>query len=174
MGTFSAYSLPIQGLKIGIHEFKYALDATFFNQFEDNAVGPGLIEALVELDKRSDMLVFRFELGGWLSANCDRCTADIRMPLEGEQMLYVKYSDTPTDDDDEVVFVARDASIFNVAKYLYEFTVLALPISNTYDCEHDEVPPCNFEVLQMLEKNAQDQQNSEGDNSIWDALKDLK
>jgi hypothetical protein len=48
--------------------------------------------------------------------------------------------------------------------------VLALPITNTYDCENDPNPPCNFEVLKHLNP----EQNDPSDGSIWDSLKDLK
>jgi uncharacterized metal-binding protein YceD (DUF177 family) len=84
--------------------------------------------------------------------------------------LVVKYGDAEGDEDDEVVFISRDTPEFNVAPYLYEFAVLALPITNTYDCESDPNPPCNRDVLKYLENEADEGKS----NPLWDALKGLK
>jgi len=170
MDPFLPYSIPIQGLKIGIHRFKYTLDSAFFRQFEDSPIVEGLVEAVLELDIRSDMLLLDFQLEGYSEAECDRCTASIHLPILTERQLVVKYGDAEGDEDDEVVFISRDTPEFNVAPYLYEFAVLALPITNTYDCESDPNPPCNRDVLKYLENEADEGKS----NPLWDALKGLK
>jgi uncharacterized protein len=173
MGTFSAYSLPIQGLKIGEHQFEYQLDQAFFSLFEESPIQDCDLTVYVDLDKRADMLVFEFEVVGWVQAVCDRCTAGIQLPVEGFHNLYVKYSEEMLEDDDEVVFILPDTPVFNIAKYLYEFSVLSLPLTNTYDCENDDPPPCNEDVLKVLRQSQTNDDNSEG-GSLWDSLKDFK
>ncbi|MBK9338976.1 MAG: DUF177 domain-containing protein [Lewinellaceae bacterium] len=170
MDPFIAYSIPIQGLKIGIHQFKYTLDRDFFRHFEGSLIEEGRVEVEMQLDKRASLLVLDFVLTGYAQAACDRCTASINLPLYDERQLVVKYGDAAGDDDDEVVFISREASALQVAPYLFEFAILALPITNTYDCAADPNPPCNFEVLKFLEDNA-DKSKS---NSVWDALNGLK
>lgn len=164
------YSIPIQGLKIGVHWFKYTLDSAFFRHFEDSPVENGVVEVTLQLDKRSDMLVLDFALEGYTDAECDRCTAAIHLPVRDERQLVVKYGDPEGEEEDEVVFISREAPEFNVARYLYEFVVLALPITNTYDCQSDPNPPCNFDVLKYLENGAGEGKS----NPVWDALKGLK
>lgn len=171
MDTLSAYSVPIQGLKFGIHHFQYELDRAFFSHFEASPVAEGSIKFDLALEKRSDMLVLDFTLSGRVQAECDRCTANIALPLADERQLVVKFGETQGEEEDEVVFIPREAPEFNVAKYLYEFTVLALPITNTYDCQSEPNPPCNFEILRLLKSETEE--NQPGD-SVWDALKDLK
>jgi uncharacterized metal-binding protein YceD (DUF177 family) len=169
MDPFVPYSIPIQGLKNGIHRFKYRIDQAFFRLFEDSPVEEGAVDFEVELDKRPGMFLLDFSLKGSIRAECDRCTASIDLPIEDERQLIVKYGETEGEEEDEVVFIHPETSSFNLAKYLYEFTVLAMPITNAYDCENDPEPPCNFEVLKFLENEA-----SEGKtNSVWDALKGL-
>ncbi|MFN0174318.1 MAG: YceD family protein [Saprospiraceae bacterium] len=169
MDAFVAYSLPIQGLKTGVHSFKFEVDGAFFAQFEDSPVQEGKVLFGLELDKRPDLLLFNFTLEGFVKAECDRCTATIDLPLEDERQLIVKFGEEEMEVDDEVVFLQRDASVFNVAKYLYEFVVLALPITNTYDCENDPKPPCNLEVLKHLKSDSEEDKA----NSVWDSLRDL-
>jgi uncharacterized metal-binding protein YceD (DUF177 family) len=169
MNAHAAYSIPIQGLKVGVHRFTFKIDSAFFRHFEDSPVQEGEIEFDLQLDKRPDMLILDFELKGFVKAECDRCTALIDLPLEDERQLIVKYGETKGEEEDEVVFLHKEASEFNVAKYLYEFTVLALPITNTYDCQNNPNPPCNFEILKYL-NNESSEQNS---NIVWDALKGI-
>ncbi len=169
MNAFVAYSIPIKGLKIGIHQYTFTIDSAFFSHFEDAPITEGDIRFGLQLDKRPDMLILDFDLEGSIKAECDRCTATIDMPLQDSRELIVKYGEAEGDDEDEVVFIHREASEFNVAKYLYEFSVLALPITNTYDCQNDPNPPCNFEILKYLNNEAGEQ----NPDSVWDALKDL-
>jgi len=170
MNAFVAYSIPIKGLKVGIHRFKFTVDSAFFSRFEDAPIEEGEIQFDLQLDKRPDMLILDFDLRGYVKAECDRCTATINLPLKDSRELIVKYGEAEGEEEDEVVFIHREASEFNVAKYLYEFSVLALPITNTYDCQNDPNPPCNFDILKYL-TNETDAQKPD---SVWDALKDLK
>jgi uncharacterized protein len=176
MGAFSQYSLPIQGLKIGVHQFSYTLDAAFFTHFEDTPIAESEVEVSLELDKRSDMLVLVFLVSGWVKSACDRCNADIHLPIEGEHHLYVKYSEDDEEESDEVIFIHREAPSFNVAQYLYEFSVLSLPLTNTYDCQNDAQPPCDQSVLNILdqtEETTNETTSTPPTSSVWDVLKDL-
>lgn len=170
MDPFLAYSIPIQGLKTGIHRFKYTLDREFFRHFEGSPIEDGKVEVDVQLDKRADMLLLDFKIDGYSNTECDRCTAAIELPFQEERQLVVKFGDAEGEEEDEVVFISREAPALQLAPYLYEFTVLALPITNTYDCRSEAQPPCNFEVLKYLENNTEEGKS----NPVWDALKDLK
>ena len=169
MNALAPYSIPILGLKIGVHHLKYAIDGAFFRHFEGSPLESADVRFEVELDKRADMLLLDFELEGTVRAICDRCTAEIDLPIEDSRQLIIKYGDSEGEEEDEVVFISREASEFNVAKYLYEFTILALPITNTYDCESDPTPPCNRDILKYLEQESDEQKPP----SIWDTLKDF-
>ena len=124
----------------------------------------------VVLDKRPDMLLVDFNFTGYMVTSCDRCTATIQLPLSDERHLIFKYGEAEGETEDEVVFISRESSELNLAPYLYEFSVLSLPMTNTYECQQDANPPCNFEVLERISKEEDEQKGS----SVWDALKDLK
>jgi uncharacterized metal-binding protein YceD (DUF177 family) len=165
MNPFVAYSIPIQGLKTGIHHYKFVLDSAFFSNFEESPITECSLQYAVKLDKRPDMLLFDFEMEGYVNAECDRCTAEIELPIDTQRQLIVKYGDAEGETEDEVVFIHPETSSFNLAPYLYEFAVLALPITNTYDCQSEQNPPCNFEVLDYLKNDTQPQSGT-----IWDVL----
>ncbi len=168
MGALVPYSIPIQGLKIGIHRYKYHLDREFFRHFEDTPIENSNIEATLQVDKRSDMFLLGFALEGTVEAICDRCTAPIHLPIGDEWQLVVKFGESEGPDDDEVVFISRDIWELNVAAYLYEFAVLALPMTNTYDCESEAEPPCNQDILQLLNPATGD---GNAESPVWEVLK---
>ena len=169
MDHFSEFSIPILGLRDGEYQFDYQLDSSFFSRFEDSPITDADLHVAVQLDKRSSMLIWDMQLKGTTAAVCDKCTVPIRLPLDDEMELIVKHSETPNEDD-EVVFIHPSTSHFNLAKYLYEFAVLSLPLVNVYDCQSDENPPCNFDILEKIEKN----RDHNSDNPVWDVLKDIK
>lgn len=169
MNAFGAYAIPILGLKTGVHHYQYTIDRDFFAHFEGSPIETGTVNFDLNFEKRSDMLLLDFTLKGFIGTECDRCTAQINLPIEDERQLIVKYSEQPDDEEDEVVFISRELSHLNIARYLYEFTILALPITNTYACEDDSEPPCNQDILKFLKKDTDDDTPS----SIWDALKGL-
>ncbi len=170
MDAFVAYSLPIQGLKSGENRFEYEIDSEFFKNFEDSPVGEAQIKFEILLDKRPDLLILDFALKGHVGVECDRCTAPINLPLEGERQLMVKFGEQE-EEEDEVVYLPDWNATFNLAKYLYEFTVLSLPIINRYDCKSDPKPPCNFDVLQYLK--TEEDEDTQADNPVWDVLKKI-
>jgi uncharacterized metal-binding protein YceD (DUF177 family) len=168
MDHFSEYSIPILGLRDGDHQFEYRLDNAFFARFEESPIGAANLRAVLNLEKRTSMMILHMELDGTIDAICDKCTAAIDLPISEEMELIVKHNETPGEDDD-VVFIHPSTSHFNVAKYFYEFAVLTLPIVNVYDCDQDDTPPCDFEVLKKLESY----KSVDGDNPFRDALKDI-
>jgi len=171
MGAFTAYSIPIQGLKIGVHHYKYSVNADFFRHFEGAPIQESELSFEVVLDKRPDMLLVDFNFAGYMVTECDRCTATIKLPLSDERTLIFKYGEAEGETEDEVVFIPRESSELNLAAYLYEFSVLSLPMTNTYDCQSEPEPPCNFEILARISTEEEAEQKNA---SVWDALKDLK
>lgn len=138
-----------------MHHYQFEVDDEFFSLFEDSPLQDGKMKFEIDFDKRADMLLIDFRLEGSVRAECDRCTAMMAdLPLQDERQLIVKYGEDEGEEEDEVVFISREASDFNLAQYLYEFSVLALPIRNAYDCQKQQTTdfPCNFEVLDFLEK----------------------
>ena len=169
------YSLPIKGLHNGIHEFSFQIGSDFFSNFEDSPIEACQIELALTLDKRPSMMVLEFDFDGTVRTECDRCLASINLPIEGHQRLVVKYSEDAEQEDADMIFVHPEASDLNVATYIYEFIVLAVPMIKVYDCQDEENPPCNFEMLAFLSQNEDKAtENAPESNPVWDALKNLK
>ncbi|MEM1323435.1 MAG: DUF177 domain-containing protein [Bacteroidota bacterium] len=164
MSELNKYSIPIQGLKGGTHQFDFQVDNHFFSQFESSPIKEGSFEVQLFFDKRPDMMVLDFAFTGKISTECDRCLAEFELPLQDKQQLLVKYGEEFSEEEAEVVYIIRGTPLFNVARYIYEYICLAMPMIKL--CEAGGVE-CDPESLKYLE-----QQNDDPDeNSIWEELK---
>ena len=152
MKPLTEFTLPIIGLKMGLSEFDFSIGSSFFSQFEASPLKNGDVDVHLTLDKHSDMLVLDFEISGLVETVCDRCLAPIDLPIDDERQLIVKYSEEKVvDEDDEIVFLHPDLSDWNIAKYVYEFVILAIPMIQVIeDCETQTDPPCDFELLKRI------------------------
>lgn len=171
MSVLDHFSLPYIGLKDGIHRVLFTADKQFFAEFEHSPIKDGYFEIVLDIDKRAGLSILQFHISGTASAICDRCLADIRLPVVSENILHVKVSDIESDDD-EVIFLKTDQSQLNVAQIVYEFICLAMPIVTVYDCESENPRVCNMDVLNKI--SPYDENNSEGKtNGLWSSLENL-
>jgi len=174
MSALKQFNIPIRGLKTGFHEYEFSIDQDFFSEFEGSPIQKGGFEVKFILDKREDMLVLTFDFKGSMSTDCDRCLANINLPMQANEDLIVKYADE-ANEEDVVIYISRETTELNVAKYLYESIILAMPVTNVYNCEEEKENVCDLEMLKYLENKAEKEQEekpSDGD-SPWDALKDF-
>ena len=174
MGGLLEYSLPVKGLGNGIHQFRFQVDASFFKHFEESPVAAGRVEVTLDFDKRPDLYVLDFQLEGVVRTECDRCLAEIDLPIADQQRLLVKFSEEEEIEDAEVVFISREATQLDVSRFVYEFIILAMPIIRAYDCENDENRQCNEELLRYLQGEEEKREEPTGTNPIWEELKKLK
>lgn len=167
------FVLPIKGLANERYRWDFRLKSDFFAAFENSPIGEGEVDVTVDLDRRPSLLIFDIHVGGYINCSCDRCTADIQLPLSRSFRLMVKlaWEEEAGDEDPEIIFIDPDTSEFDLAVYLYEFACLSIPLSKTYECDEEANPPCNFKVLEKLERdNAESNEDDESEN-IWDQIK---
>ena len=174
MKSLNHFTLPILGLKVGLHQFDFQIDSSFFAHFEQQVIEKGDCQVRLYFDKRPDMMVLNFDWHGSVQTKCDRCLATIQLPINGNNQLMVKYAATEREED-EIWYIPSGKSEINLAKVIYEFVFLSLPIIKTYDCENDEQPPCDEEMLQYLLPENENEEDNDDDSSnpLWDALKDF-
>ena len=166
------YTIPIKGLGNGTHVFQFEVDRQFFQQFEQSPVEDGNLKVKLTFEKRPELYELTFAFAGSVLTDCDRCLEAIHLPISDEQQLIVKFSsEEDMEEEAEVIYISPEAKQLNVARYIYEFICLAIPMIKVYDCQREEVPPCNPAMLKYLEASEEEAPKSE--NPIWDQLKDL-
>lgn len=163
------FVLQFSSLKLGIHEYEFEIVDLFFEQFNIEDVTGGDFHIDLSLEKRDNMMELNFKINGSLSTSCDRCLDPIRIPLEGERELLVKFGDTTSTENDELLVLGYEAYQIDVAPYIYEFITLNFPLRKVHT-ENE----CNQEVIDRLYPDVEEQQEDNETSNMWDKLKELK
>ena len=172
--------VQFSGLSTGKYEYSYVLDNTFFDGYENEDLREGKVDFEVTLERHERMLMFTFLFKGEMKTTCDRCLGEMSVPLEGEEHLCVKFSDTETSDDENVVYLPESAYQIDLAQWMYEYVAVSMPMQHV----HPE-GECDPEMLRFIMDESADE-DAEGDEEEvvrelgegesdprWDALKQL-
>ena len=118
------YSIAFKGLKNGHHEFRFAVDKSLFEAFENTEIKDGACEVRVDLNREESQLVLDVSISGHVVVACDRCLEDCRIPIDFEGRLLVKFSDEVREYDGEVLWLLPGEEQVDLAQYIYESIVL--------------------------------------------------
>jgi uncharacterized metal-binding protein YceD (DUF177 family) len=173
MKVLDQYTIPYKGMGNGIHNLEFDIDNNFFSAFEASHLDNGKFKVSIEMDKRYDSSVFIFQIIGSTNTSCDRCLESIDLPMQGEFKLHVKHN-ADGESDDEIMYIHPETSTLNLSQFIYEFTLLCMPLVKKYDCEEEIDPPCNLDVLDKLDQDQNVIMEEEPTNGIWDSLNGLK
>ncbi len=178
MRAFNKYEIPFVGLKRGNHLFTYTVNNEFFEQFERSPiVTPAQFEVNLDFEK-GNFFMLHFNISGTIQTACDRCAEQFDLPIESEQLLIVKFDDDlipgeePTDEDDDVVYISRNDTHFNIANHLYEFIVLSIPMRKVHPDDEDGYPTC--EINYQNEEATEEATDEEAVDPRWEALKKIR
>lgn len=186
MSAQSPFILPLRGLGQGVYTYDLPVDDSFFATFPDSPVKRASVQLQLTVDRRTREMTVSFDFAGTIATECDRCLAPIDLPIEDQGQVIVKFraDADELEDEGDVVYLAPDTNLFNVAPYAYEMILLATPMIKTYACREGAPPyPCDEEMLDRIDASvdfAPGEDDTSGDDnddskpSPWDVLKDLK
>lgn len=165
------YNIPFVGMKHNLHKFEYFIDGTFFSNFEESSIDNCKIDVKLDFDKKESFFLLNFYIDGFVKLPCDRCSEDFDQEIFGDFEVAVKFGDGSEIEnlDEDVVYIAKSDDFINVAKLIYDFIVLSIPLRCVHPNDKDGNSTCNKDVLAKLSKN----ENTEVDPR-WAALEKLK
>ena len=161
--------IRFSGLKPGKYTYNYTLTDEFFEDWKNDEIRGGKVKIDVEMERFEHMLMFKFTLSGEVTTMCDRCLGDIIVPVEGEEHLCVRFSDTETTDDENVVVLPESAFEIDLSQWLYEYIAVRIPMQHIHpDGE------CDPEVTRYIQMESEvREEESEEVDPRWEALKKL-
>ena len=167
------YSIPFSGLKQGKHEFNYQIENTFFESFGYDEFNATSVDVKVVLNKTSTMLELDFDANGTVNVFCDVTGEPFDQPIASKMQLVVKFGEVYNDEDDEILVIPHGEHKVNVAQYIYEMLVLAVPQKRIHPGIEDG--SLKSEALQRLEdlQPKEIKENKDKNDPRWDALKKL-
>lgn len=165
----NTYLIPISGLALGKHSFQYEITDDFFKGMDYSEIQQGKVSINLNIDREETMLTLTFDIEGTVRVMCDRCADEFDLPIENNQVFYIKLGTENAEESDDVAVVPADQHDFDLTSLLYEFIVLSIPMHRV----HPE-GECNPEVIDML--NGMQEVEEEEEETIdprWAALKDI-
>ncbi|MET7028687.1 YceD family protein [Sediminicola luteus] len=174
MTKHKEFAIPFSGLKQGKHEFEYRIKNEFFESFEYDDINGADISLSVTLNKMSTMLELEMYAKGTVNVNCDITNEPFDQKITSSLELVVKFGDEYNDENDEILIVPHGEHQINIAQYVYEMLVLAIPQKRVHPGVEDGT--LESEVIDKLEElQPKEVKENKGDNTDprWDALKKL-
>ncbi len=132
MKKLKDYNISFIGLKDGEHQFEYEIDNSFFELFDYTELNDTALKTTVDLVKRPNMLTLQFKALGSVGVNCDVSNEPYQETIDSELKLVVKFGDSLNDDNEELLIVPHNTYELNVAHYIYEMLILALPTKRVH------------------------------------------
>ena len=174
MNRMKEYNIVFSGLKLGMHHFEYQLNKEFFSLFEFDEIDSPELLVKVEFEKKSTMIDLHFALSGHFNAVCDVSNREFEQEVSNEFELVVKFGEEYNNEDDIVLILTHGTYELNLAQYLYELAVLAIPAKNIHpDVENGKMDDEINEMLDLYSgKSANSNENAT--DPRWDKLKELK
>ena len=171
MEQLTKYTIPFKGLKDGLHEFNFTVDQDFFNHFQEENAYQGEADVKISFHKKSLVTSFKFELKGVVKTACDRCLDEMKVRVEGENTLHVKFGQEHEELADDVIVLADSENEINVSQYIYELFVLNLPLNFVHPEDEKGNSTCNEKMIQKL--NDFSVNEDEKIDPRWNELKKL-
>lgn len=172
------FEIAFIGLKPGPHEFNYTLGNEFFT--ERGAVDFHSMDARVKvtLDKHPGFLQLKFEVGGQVSVQCDRCGNPLTLDLWDDFDMVVKLVENPEEmnaheEDPDIFYIGRQESHIDLSHWLYDFVLLSIPVQRMCKEDAEGNSGCNPEVIQKLREMEERTRENNAQN-IWKDLDKFK
>ncbi len=175
MRTPKEYIIQFVGLSVGEHLYDFNIGDKFFESLDYSEIKQGDIKVKLTLLKQSSMMILHFEISGTVKINCDRCTAEYNLPIEGNYKLIVKVGGSDTgNEDDDIITVAANEHELDLSQYLYEYIALSLPIKRAHPDNEEGETTCDKKMLKKLNDFLiEEEKKEDSSDPRWDDLKNI-
>ena len=142
------FVIGLDGLKAGRSHFEGLADGKFFGDFENSEILDAGLDVSVDVDKSGSGMEVDCCAKGTVTVACDRCLADLILPLETIFRLRVRFGEDggPAEEDGrEVVVLPNREAALDLGQILYDYVCTALPLVRVH-----EDGACDPEVVKYL------------------------
>ena len=139
------FVIPLNGLSAGKNEFRWQASKEFFETFENSEILDAQLDASVVVEKSGRYIGVDCEVVGTVTVECDRCLGDLKMPVDEEILLSVKFGEEGTseetdDSEREVIYLPQDDAVLDMKQIIYDYVCLSLPMQRFHaegECDPD-------------------------------------
>ena len=145
----------------------FILNEEFFEFIGDMLIESCFLKTLVCIERKHSFWTLQIKVEGSLRTFCDRCGDDLEVPVQGDDLYFLKVQDRNKGSQNEnVIFISSKKTDFNLKPILQETCFLMFPVTRKHELEK-----CNQYVISRLEGSKKRAQGQVISSKI---LKDLK
>lgn len=160
---FEQLIIPLNGLKSGRNSFSWKVGKEFLEEFGNTEILNAEVDVEITTEKSGSYFGVDCSLEGKLTVACDRCLAELELPVSELVKLSVKFGEEPTegttdltDDEREIVWLSDEEENLDMSQTVYDFICLSVPIHKVH-----EDGDCDPEVLKYICGESEDATSSE-------------
>ena len=151
------FVIALNGLAAGKTQFRWHAEGQFFSGFENSEILDADIDIDVIVEKSGKYIGVDIDLDGTVTVECDRCLADLQLPVSASPRFSVKFGEESENDkltadgEREIIFLPESDTDMDLSQVIYDYTCLSLPLSRVH-----EDGGCDPETVKYLstEENA--------------------
>ena len=91
--------IEIRGLSYGEHPFSFKVDGSFFEAYENDTVSDADLDVSAVVTKEHGRMALDLSITGNVTVKCDRCLADLTVPVDIQVPFSVMFSSYAADAD---------------------------------------------------------------------------
>jgi uncharacterized metal-binding protein YceD (DUF177 family) len=146
-------TLPLRNLE-SKDTFEFSVNTGFFSDFQNPEILKGSVEISLDVEPFSHFMNVVLTFSGILTVSCDRCLENLDIPVEGEELLSVRFGKAPDEPEEEntedIIYVNAEDEEIDLTDYVYESICLALPIQRVHANDANGKSLCNPEMLKYI------------------------
>ena len=132
------FIIPLNGLTAGKNEFFVRAGKAFFESFENEEILDADLQIRISVEKSGRYIGVDCDIEGVLTVECDRCLELLKMPVDEQVRLSVKFGDEEVsvmgqEGEREVIFVKEDDAQLDMSQIIYDYSCLALPMQRMHE-----------------------------------------
>lgn len=155
------FIINLPALSEGRHEFDLKVDGDFFRQRENDVVEEADVAAYVDIDVRNGAYLIGITCRGWIDIPCDRCLEPMRLEVDDDYDVSVRYGDEYDEKEGLIVLPEKDVE-FDLAPLIADTILLSIPLRHV----HPE-GECNPEMEKIMKSHSSaDPEGEEDDEEI--------
>lgn len=157
MCDLNQFVVALPSLGEGHHEMELKADAALFEGRGNVEVTAADIVAYVDIDVRHGVYQIGITCQGWIDIPCDRCLDPMRLDVDEDYDVNVRYGEDYDETDDTIILPETEVN-FDLAPLVADTVLLSIPLRHV----HPE-GECNPRMEEIMKEHSAEDPGQEAD-----------
>ena len=145
--------IDIKSLALGIHSQEFKVSGDFFESFGGGDVVDAALDVKVDVTKSSGWIKVDCNIVGEVVVECDRCLAELRLPVDISAPFTVKFSSVQMEDEDveygdDVIVLGPSEGELDMSQTIYDYVMTNIPLKKVHP--EGECDPVMLEKMKEI------------------------